>query len=94
MGLKRILIWNFLILLIYNSSFYIIGRDGDGPLLALIANAYVLGFHTLVILGIAIFYFIKKRQKLGQLYLLSAVLILLVGFSVCMGGLFIVTNIL
>ncbi|MEO0341514.1 MAG: hypothetical protein AAF242_20185, partial [Bacteroidota bacterium] len=51
-----------------------------------ILSIFLTIIHLLILLGISVFYFLKKNEKLGQIYFSNFLFITLIGFSVCMGG--------
>jgi heme/copper-type cytochrome/quinol oxidase subunit 2 len=44
-----------------------------------------VALHVLVNLVICLFHFVRKNRELGKAYLLSAILVLVIGFSACLG---------
>jgi hypothetical protein len=86
--IKRIGGINLIILLVYTAIAGIIGLNESGQykgLGTMIFMAFAVGVHTGILLLIALIRFIGKDNAAGRAYLLSSLLILLVGFSACFG---------
>ncbi len=83
---------NLVILLVYMLVIHgVVGAENDTKLkffMAMFLPIYIIGFHTLLLLtAFVVFSFIKKNEWARQC-LLSAGLVLVIGFSTCLGGLF------
>ncbi|NRB52802.1 MAG: hypothetical protein HRU41_34400 [Saprospiraceae bacterium] len=46
----------------------------------------LLAIHVAILLIIGIVFFVRKDREKGKMYLISFCVVLLVGFSACMGG--------
>ena len=78
---------NLLILLIYSVVIrFAVGRSGDGSLGIMIFSAIAVGIHVFICLIVAAIMNIGKNSGLGKAWLLSSGLVLLIGFSVCLGN--------
>ena len=87
-NLKKIAGVNLLILVIYLGIFGVMiaqasGEDGLGPL---IFGILILGLQVFINFVVAIVKFFKKEAD-APAYLISAVVVLVIGFSSCLGGL-------
>ena len=47
---------------------------------------FLVGGHTAVLFVVALAHFFSYQQPLGKSYLLASVLVLLIGFGLCWGG--------
>jgi hypothetical protein len=87
--IKKIAGINLLVLLVY-SLFIRIASSGSGhneeDLGIIIFSAMFVGLHVLVCFVISLRNFAWNNRKLGRAWLLSAGIVLLVGFSVCLGN--------
>ena len=84
---KRPLLNNLMILLAYTAvSGLLTSRSSDHKGLgAMMLIAMLVGLHNLILLTISIVKFIRYDKPGGKAYLLSALLVLLIGFSACYG---------
>lgn len=46
----------------------------------------LIGLHVVALLILAIVFFVRKENTKGKAYLISLVVVLLIGFSACLGG--------
>lgn len=84
-SLKKIGGINLLILLIYMGLIHVTSTGPERELGVLVFAAMAIVFHVGVNVLIAIVQFIRK-EKNAKSYLLSAVIVLVVGFSACFGS--------
>jgi hypothetical protein len=86
--LKRIVGINLAALLLYSILIRIIsfGSSGDKSMSILIMSAFAVGAHVFVCAIVTAFQFADKSKPLGRAWLLSTGLVLLVGFSTCLGN--------
>lgn len=87
--LKKIVGINLVVLLVYSAIIRLVVAPGDNDgksIGILIISAVVISFHVIVNLLIMIFYYLDKNKALGNAWLLSAGIVLLVGFSTCWGN--------
>ena len=87
-ALKTIAGINILVILAYSALIRLLsvkeGRvDGLGMM---ILSAFAVGGHVLICLLVAGVYYSDKKKDLGKAWLLSAGIVLLVGFSTCLGN--------
>ncbi|GJM34638.1 MAG: hypothetical protein DHS20C18_36390 [Saprospiraceae bacterium] len=81
--MPQIVGYNLLILLFYTICSGLLGYDtGEYAIYMMVAIA----LHVIVNILTAIVFFFMSRNDLGGSFLLSAGAVLVVGFSVCMGG--------
>ena len=79
---------NFLILAVYSASWTLWNLDGLDPLrivLTMGSLAMVIGLHATVNFILAFMYHSKERKKLVNGYMISGIIVLMIGYSVCMG---------
>ena len=74
---------NLLILIIYTVFLKISDNPHDSLAIG-IYSAMLIAIHVIVNIIASLVYFGNKNKALGKAYLLSAALILLVGFSTCL----------
>ena len=80
---------NLLGLLGYSILVHLAFRGSGGEEAALgsmMAMMFLVGGHTAVLFVIALVHFFSSRQPQGRSYLLASVLVLLIGFGLCWGG--------
>jgi hypothetical protein len=90
-SLGRIALINILVILAYSSIIRLIAWGGsrggnEAGLGIAIVSALVVGMHVLICLIGAGAYYSNKKKDLGKAWLLSAGVVLLVGFSTCLGN--------
>ncbi len=80
---------NLLVLLGYMALLFAAHHDeGHEWQLAFIIYAMLVIFaHMILNFVIALSYFVRKNDEMGKAWILSSLIILIVGFSTCMGGL-------
>jgi hypothetical protein len=86
---KKIAAVNPIILVIYSIIIRILVSTGhnDGKLVGVLALSAVVNIlHVFVNLVVMIVYYAKKNNSMGKAWLLSAGILLLVGFSTCLGN--------
>lgn len=75
---------NLLILLMY--TLVISLYSGDNALVILFALLVLVGIHVAVNVVLAIVFFVRGEKPRGKAFLLSALIVLVVGFSSCWGS--------
>lgn len=86
MELKKVLPLHLGILVIYSIIFQLVGLEynkGYDIISVLLFFAITIALHTLITFGISLAAFINHDKPRGQKYLLAAILILVIGFSLC-----------
>ncbi len=78
---KSLIIGNLIVLLIYTALLF-----SQGGLTGMLGSAMLIAVQVSLNIIAAIYCFIKKDRQLGKSFLLSAGLVLLIGFSTCWGG--------
>ena len=81
--------WNLLAILVYSLLIRIIsfGMSGnDHGMSIAIFSALAVGLHVAVCLVVSIAEFSSKRSDTGRAWLLSSLVVLVVGFSACIGN--------
>jgi Na+/proline symporter len=85
--LKKIASINMGILLIYTLLSRLADSSGGQykGLGFMIFMMIAIGVHVLVNIILCLFHFARKNKELGRAYLISGILVLLIGFSACLG---------
>lgn len=85
--LKRIAAINMAILLVYTLLSRLADNKGGQykGLGFMIFMMIGIAVHVLVNIILCLFHFARKNKELGRAYLISAILVLLIGFSACLG---------
>jgi len=83
--LEKIVGINLLVMLIYSVVIRFSLPADERALGILIVSAWVVGLHVAVNLVISLVY-VGDKQHLGKAWLLSTGIVLLVGFSTCLGN--------
>lgn len=86
--IKKIAGINLIILLVIIVIGGVTGYNESGQyqgLGAMILMALGIGTQTAILIGASLIQFLRKNKQSGQAYLLSGVLVLIVGFSACFG---------
>jgi hypothetical protein len=87
-ALKKIAGINLAILIAYTILSGLVGINEKGQykgLGALMLMAVLIGLHVGVAIVVSLYYFVRRNREKGRAYLLSALLVLVIGFSACMG---------
>jgi hypothetical protein len=88
--LKKIVGINLVILLVYTILIQVWEISGEGidhaGLATLIFMMIAIGAQVAINLIISVIYFLKNNSDLGKAFLLSTIVVLLVGFSSCWGS--------
>jgi hypothetical protein len=82
---------NLAILLVYVAAIFAIsswGAQNEEALVYMIFTMMAVGIHSLVCLIIAIYFFIVQKNEIGVAFILSLLLVGIIGFSACMGGVY------
>ena len=86
--LNKILIINGVIMVLY-FIFGLFANQGDDHYAGLgymIIMMIAVAIHVVISLLIGVYHFVQKNNEMGRYFLLSALLIGVVGFSACFGG--------
>lgn len=84
--LKKIAGINLLILLVYTAIVFFSNLDTGGSLTILVVLMVIIGIHVFINLVLGIIFFTQKDNERGRAFLLSALIVLVVGFSSCFGS--------
>jgi hypothetical protein len=85
--LKKIAGINLAVLFAYSVLIRILSGGGSQAAMGiLIMSAFAVGIHVLVCLIVTAAEYSKKTKDLGRAWLLSSGIVLLVGFSTCLGN--------
>jgi hypothetical protein len=86
--LKKLAGINLIILLVITVIGAAVGFNEHGQykgLGAMILMAFGVGLHTAILFAASLIQFVRKNNESGRAFLLSALLVLVVGFSACFG---------
>jgi hypothetical protein len=81
-NLAVILAYSALVRLAAGSS----GSANDRGLSIMVFSAFAVGAHLLVCLGVMVGFFVSGKREKGRVWLATAGVVLVVGFSVCLGN--------
>jgi hypothetical protein len=84
-NIKKIVGINLCIMLVYMVLINITSVGQERQLAVLVFSAFAVGVHVAISVLVAIIFFIQKNPQ-AQAFLLSAGLVLLIGFSACLGS--------
>jgi hypothetical protein len=86
--LKKIAGINLAVLIAYSVLIRALNGGGShgGAMGILLMSAVVVGFHVLICLIVTAATYTDKSRELGRAWLLSSGIVLLVGFSTCLGN--------
>ena len=84
--LKRIVGVNLIILLLYSLLIYVSAGRDEGELAILLLSAFAVGGHVTILFIVALVYFFSGNMQFGKAFLLSALVVLVIGFSACLGS--------
>ena len=85
-SLKKIAGINLVLILVYSALIRLVyGAGNNTSLSRMIMSAYAIALHILICLVLAGVYF-NKNKDMGKSWLLSAGIVLVIGFSVCLGN--------
>lgn len=88
-NLKKIVGINLAIMLVYTLLMQAWAQSVDEHYISLgvlLFTMYIVGAHVVVNLVVSLFYFFKNNKDMAKAFLLSTVIVLLVGFSSCWGN--------
>ena len=86
-SLGRIAGLNILTILAYSAIIRLaVGRGSQAGIGIALLSAFAVGAHVLICLVVAGVSFSDKKKELGRAWLLGAGIVLLVGFSTCLGN--------
>jgi hypothetical protein len=83
---KRIAGINLLVLLVYSLIIRLINPPLQRGMAILIESAFVVGLHVLIALIVTAIEYSNRRKEHGRAWAWSAGIVLLVGFSACLGN--------
>ena len=84
--IKKIAGYNLLVLLIYTILLHFTGGGPEKSLNILVFSAIIIGIHVLVDLVACAYFFSNHNKPMGKAWLLSAGIVLVIGFSTCLGS--------
>lgn len=58
----------------------------EGGLSYMVMAMLLVGAHALIMFIVSLVYFSRKENEIGKAWLLSALIVIVVGFSACFGG--------
>lgn len=77
---------NLWLLLAYNIVSHLVYPEQYDALAVAITLCFAIGIHTIVLVILAIYSFVVKDNEMGRKHLIAALVILVIGFSTCFGG--------
>ena len=89
--LKKIAGINLLVLLVYSLFIRMLsiseGRgSNDNALGIMLVSAFLVGIHVFICIVVTIAEYARHKPELARAWILSALIVLLVGFSACLGN--------
>lgn len=84
--IKKVGGFNLLILIVYMIITNVGSTGPERELAVAVIAAMLIVFHVGLNVVVAIVFYIKKNNKAGSAFLLSAGLVLVIGFSACLGS--------
>lgn len=88
-NLGKIIGWNLSILLVYSVLVRLTNRGysgNSGGLNVLIYSAMLIAFHVFMNFGLALNSYSSGDKQTGNSFMLSMVIVLIVGFGTCLGN--------
>ena len=86
-SLKKIAGFNLLAILVYSAIIRLVaGGQSEGDMGILIMSAFAVGLHVVVCLIVSAIEYGGISKEIGKAWLASAGIVLVVGFSVCLGN--------
>jgi len=85
-NLNKVVGVNLLILLVYTAIINFSITGSERSLGVALSMALIISFHVFVDVVVSIVFFSRKKKEQGKAFLLSAGLVLLIGFSACWGS--------
>lgn len=76
--------YNLLAILVYSACIRL--ASGGDSMSILIFSAFAVGIHAIIGIVISLGFFASRNKELGRAWLLSTLIVLLVGFSTCLGN--------
>jgi hypothetical protein len=83
--IKKIVGINLFVMLMYMLLINVTSLGQERELAVLLFSAFAVGIHVAISILVAVIFFIQKNPK-AKAFLLSAGLVLLIGFSACLGS--------
>ena len=85
--LKKIAGINLLVLIAYTTLVFVFNYDErEGSFTIMLIMMPLIGIHVFVNIVLGIIFFTQKDNARGRAFLLSALVVLIVGFSSCLGS--------
>jgi len=84
-SLKKIAGLNLLILLIYTLLVSVLSAGNQWQMSFMIFMAMLIAVHVGINFIASLIFFVQRNRNMGRNYLLSALLVLVIGFSTCFG---------
>lgn len=86
-SLKTVAGINLVLILVYSALIRLANGTADKASLGImIMSAFAIGIHVLICLVVAGVGYLNNTKEMGRAWLLSAGIVLVIGFSVCMGN--------
>jgi hypothetical protein len=84
-SLKKIGGYNLLILLVYTILVSVLSTGNQWQMSFMIFMSVLIALHVGINFIVSLIFFVQRNKIMGRNYLLSALLILVIGFSTCFG---------
>jgi len=84
-SLKKIAGLNLLIMLIYTLLVSVLSTGNQWQMGFMIFMAVLIAVHVGINFIVSLIFFVQRNRNMGRNYLLSALLVLAIGFSTCFG---------
>lgn len=86
--LGKIAGFNLLALLAYSILIHVeaLADKSEAGMAVLVMSAFAVGLHVVVCFIVAVGLFIAERKPLGNAWLMTAGIVLVIGFSTCLGN--------
>jgi len=86
-SLGRIALVNILVILAYSAIIRLMaGRGSEAGIGIAMLSAFAVGIHVVLCMIVAAVYYSGNKNNLGKAWILGAGIVLLVGFSTCLGN--------
>ncbi len=86
-SLGRIALVNILVILAYSAIIRLMaGRGSEAGIGIAMLSAFAVGIHVVLCMIVAAVYYSGNENNLGKAWILGAGIVLLVGFSTCLGN--------
>jgi hypothetical protein len=86
-SIKKVAGINLVVLLVYSLIIFVSFRKGnEGELAIMIFSSMLIGIQVTGNFLASLIFFIRKDKELGKAFILSSLIVLIVGFSACLAS--------